>query len=70
MSRLSGDLNKAFTDLKNWMFMRYNGILIERVKGGFKVGEDIFTTADQVKNFIDERRKNFQDLIKKQNPAK
>lgn len=70
MNRLSGDLNKAFTDLKNWVFMRYNGILIERVRDGFKVGERVFTTADQVKKFIDERRKEFQNLIKKQNPAK
>jgi hypothetical protein len=67
---MTGDLNKAFTDLKNWMFMRYNGILIERVNGGFKVGENTFTTADEVKNFIDERRKGFYALIKKNIPIK
>lgn len=67
---IRGDISKAFEDLKNWVFKKYNGVLIERVKEGFKIGDHIFTTWDATVKFIDERRKEFQELIKKQNPAK
>lgn len=67
---MRGDLGKAFESLKGWMFKNYNGVLIERVKEGFKVGDKVFDTIDLVKIYIDKRRKEFQELIKKQNPAK
>jgi hypothetical protein len=62
------DLGAAWKSLTGWLYKRYNGVLVERSGTGFKVGERYYPTWEEVIEGIDRRRKEFQELIKKQNP--
>lgn len=61
------DLGRAMNDLTGWLYKKYNGVLVERSGSGYKVGERYYPSWEDTIRGIDERRKEFQDLIKRQN---
>jgi hypothetical protein len=62
------DIGRAFEDLKDFMYKTYNGRLCERNNGGWKVGKNWYPTWEDCCYGIDKSLREFNELIKIQNP--
>jgi hypothetical protein len=59
------DLGRAFNDLVESIFIKYNGIWVEKCGGGFKVGDTFYPTWDDMVKGRNEIRKIIYKSIKK-----
>jgi hypothetical protein len=62
------NLGKAFNDLMNSVFIRYNGVLVEKTGDGFKVGDTFYPTWDEMVKGRNEIRKIIYKSIIKPRP--
>lgn len=61
------NLATSFEKLKNEMFIRYRGCLIEREGYGFKVFGETYSCIEQAKQAVDKRYILFNNILKTQN---
>ena len=59
------NIGKAFNDLMQSTFIRYNGVLVEKCGTGYKVGETFYPTWEAMKKGRDEIRKIIYKSIRK-----
>lgn len=69
MKELS-DIGRAFEDLKDQMFFKHRGVMIELVPGGFKVWDKEFKTVEEVDEFLLRMGKNIEKSLNTDNAQK
>lgn len=65
---MRGDLGHAFNRLISETFIRYQGCLIEKEWGGYKVGKCLFATLPLAKAEIDRQFEVWEEKLGQKNP--